>query len=109
MQIYYLTDLEVRSPKWVSDLWICTGLKSRCQQDFVPSRGSRREPLFFKKDFIYLFLERGEGKEKERERNINVWLPLECPPPGTWPATQAWALTGNRTSGPLVQSPRAFH
>ena len=24
------------------------------------------------KDFIYLFLERGEGREKERERNINV-------------------------------------
>ena len=26
----------------------------------------------FKKDFIYLFFERGEGGEKERERNINV-------------------------------------
>ena len=35
---------------------------------------------FFNKDFIYLFLERGEGEEKERERNINVWLPLEHPP-----------------------------
>ena len=33
----------------------------------------------FFKDFIYLFLERGEGREKERERNINVWLPLTCP------------------------------
>ena len=33
--------------------------------------------LFFK-DFIYLFLERGEGREKERERNID-WLPLTCP------------------------------
>ena len=33
----------------------------------------------FLKDFIYLFLERGEGKEKERKRNINVWLPLKCP------------------------------
>ena len=41
----------------------------------------------FLKDFIYLFLERGEGKEKERERNINVWLPLMCPLLGTWPAT----------------------
>ena len=33
---------------------------------------------FFKKDFIYLFLERREGREIERERNINVrekyWL-----------------------------------
>ena len=28
--------------------------------------------LIFFKDFIYLFLERGEGKEKEKERNINV-------------------------------------
>ena len=27
--------------------------------------------LFFK-DFIYLFLERGEGREKDRERNIDV-------------------------------------
>ena len=26
----------------------------------------------FFKDFIYLFLERGEGREEERERNINV-------------------------------------
>ena len=33
--------------------------------------------------FIYLFLERGEGREEERERNINMWLPLECPLPGT--------------------------
>ena len=41
---------------------------------------------FLFKDFIYLFLERGEGKEKERERNINVWLPLTHPLLGTWPA-----------------------
>ena len=48
--------------------------------------------FLFLKD-IYLFLERGEG----RERNINVWLPLKCPLLGTWPATQACALTGNGT------------
>ena len=41
------------------------------------------------------FLERGEGRDKERERNINAWLPLTCPTLGTWPATQACALTGN--------------
>ena len=40
--------------------------------------------------------------EKERERNINVWLPLVYPLLGTWPATQACALTGNRTSDILV-------
>ena len=61
--------------------------------------------LFFKKYFIYLFLERGEGREKERERNINVWLPLVRPLRGTWPSTQACALTGNRTSDPLVWRP----
>ena len=54
------------------------------------------------KDFIYLFLERGEGKEKERERNINVWLSLTRPPLGTWPTTQACALTGNWTRDPSV-------
>ena len=60
--------------------------------------------LFFK-DFIYLFIDRGEGKEKERERNISVWLPLVRPVLGTWPAPQACALTGNRTSDPLVCRP----
>ena len=30
----------------------------------------------FKKDFIYLFLERGEGREKEREINILLQMPL---------------------------------
>ena len=59
----------------------------------------------FKKDFIYSFLERVEGREKERERNINVWLPLVCPLLGTWPTTQAWTLTGNRTGDSLVHRP----
>ena len=61
--------------------------------------------VFIFEDFIYLFLEREEGKQKERERNINVWLPLMCPPLGTWPAAQACALTGNRTGDPLVCRP----
>ena len=50
---------------------------------------------FFKKDFIYLFLDMGREKEWERNiRNIDH-LPLAHPLPGTWPATQACALTGN--------------
>ena len=49
----------------------------------------------FLKDFIYLFLDRGEGKEKEREGSINVWLPLERLLLRTWPATQACALIRN--------------
>ena len=51
--------------------------------------------FFLKTLFIYLFLDRGGRREKEKERNINVCLPLVCPPPGTWPKTQACALTGN--------------
>ena len=51
--------------------------------------------LSFKKICINLFLEKGKGREKERKRNISVWLPLMCPLLGTWPATQACALTGN--------------
>ena len=46
---------------------------------------------------FYLLIFRGERKDKERER-----LPLTWPPLGTWPATEACALTGNQTSNPLV-------
>ena len=53
------------------------------------------------KDFIYLFLEWEEEREKQRKKNIN-WLPLICPYSGARPATQAWALTRNRTSNILV-------
>ena len=68
-------------------------------------RGKGTFNSFFK-DFIYSFLDRREGKEKgrekERERNINVWLTLVCPLLGSWPATQACALTGNRSGDTLV-------
>ena len=50
---------------------------------------------------IYLFLERGERREKERERKIDVYLPLAHPLLGTWPTTQACALTGNQTRRPF--------
>ena len=60
---------------------------------------------FFFKDFIYLFLDRGEGREKEWERNINVWLPLAHPLQRTWLATQACAQTRNWTMDPLVCRP----
>ena len=43
--------------------------------------------------------------EKEKERNINGWLPVVCPLLGTWPTTQARALTGNQTGDPLVCRP----
>ena len=52
-----------------------------------------------------LFIFRERGRVGERERNINVWLPLVRPLLGTWPTTQACALTGNQTCSPLVCSP----
>ena len=58
--------------------------------------------IYFLKDFTYLRLVRQEGREKERERNISQ-LPLTRPQLGTWLATQACALSGNRTNEPLVR------
>ena len=48
---------------------------------------------------------RERGREKERGRNIDVWLPLEHPLLGTWPTTQAYAVTGNQTGDPLAHRP----
>ena len=55
---------------------------------------------------IYLLLEKGEG----RERSINVWeihwlVASHTPPLGTWPTTQACALTRNQTNDLLVHRP----
>ena len=54
---------------------------------------------------LFIFRERGRQGERERERNINVWLPLARPLLGTWPATEACALTRNPTGDPLVHRP----
>ena len=56
--------------------------------------------LFKRKTFF-----RQRGKKGERERNINAWMPLMRPLLGTWNITQVCALTGNRTSDPLVWRP----
>ena len=53
-------------------------------------------------NILFIYFREGEGREKERERNIKVWLPLAHPLLGTWPATQACALTGTRTGDSLV-------
>ena len=60
----------------------------------------------FKKDFIYLLLEKGKGKEKERNvRKTYQSASSHTPPNGTWPATQACALTGIRTGNLSVCRP----
>ena len=77
-------------------------LRSLDHSTFISCDNFMCNLLSFKKDFIYLLFDRGEGREKGKEtlmckRNIG-WLPLACPQSGTWPTTQACALTGNPTS-----------
>ena len=38
-----------------------------------------------------------------------MWFPLTWPPLGTWPITKTHALTGNRTSYPLVWNQCSIH
>ena len=77
-----------------------TTLPQNCSFHFFSLKLSVFQTFYsFKILFIY-FRERGR---EERERNTNVWLPLACPILGTWPATQACALTGNQTGDPLVR------
>ena len=62
-------------------------------------------PFFKKRFYSFIYFGERERGEKERERNINVWLLFASPLLGIWPATQACALTGNRTDDPLVGRP----
>ena len=56
----------------------------------------------FKRFYLFIFRERGrEGERGEK----HMWLPLMRPQLGIWPATQACALTGNKTSDPVVSRP----
>ena len=56
------------------------------------------DPVLFCFLKILFISDRAERREKERERNINLWLLLALPLLGTWPTTQAPALTGNPAS-----------
>ena len=56
-------------------------------------------PYSLKKKKIYLFVFRKRGREGETSM---CGCLSHTPHWGTWPATQACALTGNRTSNPLV-------
>ena len=58
----------------------------------------------FLRFYLFIFRERGREGEREGEEH-HVWLPLECSLLGTWPTTQACALTRNRTGDPLVCKP----
>ena len=59
---------------------------------------------FFLKKILFIFRQRGREGEREGEKHQCVAAP-HVPLLGTWPATQARAPTGNRTSDPLVYRP----
>ena len=58
--------------------------------------------LFLFKDFIYFLRERGREGERDGEKHQCV-VASHMPLMGTWPATWACALNGNRTCNPLVR------
>ena len=55
--------------------------------------------FFFSPKVLFIYFESKGGRKRGRETDR---LPLMYPQPGTWPATQAYALTGNRTGNLLV-------
>ena len=68
------------------------------------------QPFFKKKKkilFIYFQREGKRGRRRGRETSAceRYQLPLTCPPLGTWPTTQACALTGNQTGNLSVHKP----
>ena len=73
------------------------GIPIKCSPFFYKQNIFNFNIVLFFLDFIF--------REKGEERNITVWLPLARPLVGTWPATQACALTGNITGNPLVCRP----
>ncbi|KAF6073461.1 hypothetical protein HJG60_009585 [Phyllostomus discolor] len=80
-----------------------THFLSKCQAPYFVCKTHNLTSFFLKK--IIYFWREGKGGRK-RERNIHVWLPLTSRPLwGTWPTTQACALTGNRTRDPVVCRP----
>ena len=57
--------------------------------------------FFFLRFYLFIFREGKGGTKRGRETSV-CGCRLPHPLLGTWPATQACALTGNQTSDPLV-------
>ena len=58
--------------------------------------------IFFLKKYLFIFRERRREGEREGEKHQCVVASLVRPLLGTWPETQACALTRNWTHDPLV-------
>ena len=54
--------------------------------------------------YLFIFTQREREGEREGEKHQCV-VAFHRPQLGTWPTTQACALTGNRTGDPLVCRP----
>ena len=67
---------------------------------FMTSKWGNIYTFYENISFIYLFRERGRKEEREGKKPASA-ASLQ-PQLGTWPSTQAHALTGNRTRGLFV-------
>ena len=65
----------------------------------------------FLKKYIFLFFERERKGEREGEKHQCVVVSRASPTQGggSWPTTQACALTGNQTGDPLVRRSKLNH
>ena len=80
------------------------GLLSRFQRALTLSHAKKWvlvSPFYLFLKRFYLFLEKGREGGREEEKHQCV-VASGAPPMGTWPTTQACALTGDRTSDPSV-------
>ena len=68
--------------------------------EFSTEKNQIRHQFYFFKDF-HLFIFRKRRREGEREKHQCVFA-SHAPLLGTWPATEARALTGNLTHNLLV-------
>ena len=75
----------------------CGGVSKSEIDSWGRSSSPGRNPNYVCLRFSFFLFREGKEREKEKERNISVWLPLARPLLGTWPTTQACALTGNQT------------
>ena len=85
-----------------SFLHLVTELTQECWLNFLRIHFLALKNIFY----LFIFRERGMEGEKGREtamcKRYMDRMPIARPQPGTWPSTQASALTGNRTSNLLV-------
>ena len=82
-------------------IWVCVRVHGDvCTMIKLPNDAFLRKCFFFFKQILFIFRERGREGEREGEKHQCV-VASHTPPEGTWPATQACVLNGNRTSDPL--------